>query len=182
MNNTMTRWHADHVHFSRLLDLLKRQVSAFHEGSAPDYDLMLDIVAYLREHGDSVHHPMEDMAFARLVQRAPEMRIPVNRLKQEHRAIAFAGEELVGLLKEITADNVVERKKVESAAALYLVYYRHHLATEEREVLPRAARLLDESDWQAVAGAVPERADPLFGTAQGTGFRKLQEALSQTTA
>ncbi|MEJ8856877.1 hemerythrin domain-containing protein [Variovorax robiniae] len=180
MNKLMTRWHADHVHFSRLLDLLKQQVNAFHEDSGPDYDLMLDIVAYLREYGDSVHHPMEDMAFTRLVLRAPEMRIPVNRLKQEHRAIAFAGEELVGLLKAITTDGVVARARVESAAALYLVYYRHHLATEEREVLPRAARLLDEDDWQAVAEATPNRSDPLFGTAQAAGFGKLQEALSQT--
>ncbi|MEJ8850669.1 hemerythrin domain-containing protein [Variovorax rhizosphaerae] len=180
MNNLMTRWHADHVHFSRLLDLLRQQLSAFHADSGPDYDLMLDIVAYLREYGDSAHHPMEDMAFTRLVQRAPEMRIPVNRLKQEHRAIAVAGEELVGLLKQITTDGVVARARVESAASLYLVYYRHHLATEEREILPRAARLLDEQDWQAVAGATPSRSDPVFGTAQGAGFRKLQDALSQT--
>jgi hemerythrin-like domain-containing protein len=180
MNTLMTRWHADHVHFSRLLDLLRQQVNAFHKDSDPDYELMLDIVAYLREYGDSAHHPMEDMAFARLVQRAPEMRISVNRLKQEHRAIAVAGEELVGLLRAIVTDGVVSRDKVESTAALYLVYYQHHLASEEREILPRAARLLDEHDWQAVAKATPERPDPLFGTAQGAGFRRLQEALSQT--
>ncbi|WP_218511557.1 hemerythrin domain-containing protein [Variovorax sp. dw_308] len=179
MKSLITRWHADHVHFSRLLDLLKRQVAEFHDDGEPDYNLMLDIVSYLREYGDRVHHPLEDEAFELLVLRAPELRLPVNRLKQEHRAIAIAGEELVGLLNGIIGDAVIARDKVEAAAALYLAYYRHHLATEERDILPRAARLLDEHDWKSVARSVPPLLDPLFGTVQGTGYRNLRDALNQ---
>jgi hemerythrin-like domain-containing protein len=179
MTSLLTQWHADHVHFSRLLDLLKHQVAEFHDDGDPDYNLMLDIVSYLAEYGDQVHHPLEDSAFERLVQRAPELRLPVNRLKQEHRAIAVAGEELVGLLNGIVGDAVVTREKVEAAAVQYLVYYRHHLATEERDILPRAARLLDDRDWRHVAKAAPPRPDPLFGTAQGAGYRNLRDALSQ---
>ncbi|MEJ8826054.1 hemerythrin domain-containing protein [Variovorax humicola] len=164
MTNMIPQWHADHLTFSRLLDQLKQQVAEFHEDGEPDYDRMLDIVTCLREFGDRVHHPFEDTAFARLVMRDPDLRLPINRLKQEHRAIAAAGEELVSLLKGIIGDAVVLRSRVEAAAALYLVYYRHHLATEEREILPRAAQLLTHDDWKAIAREAPAEPDAAIGT------------------
>jgi hemerythrin-like domain-containing protein len=43
------------------------------------------------------------------------------------------------------------------------VYYRHHISTEERDVMPRAAQMLTEQDWIEVAATVPASPDPLFG-------------------
>ncbi|MEJ8827287.1 hemerythrin domain-containing protein [Variovorax humicola] len=180
MKSLIPQWHADHVHFSRLLDLLERQVEAFRDDGEPDYNLMLDAIAYLREYGDRAHHPLEDAAFERLAQRAPELRVPTNRLKQEHRVIARAGEELAKLLRDIIGDAVVARARVEAAAALYLFYYRHHLATEERVILPRAASLLDAHDWKAIGKSASTQPDPLFGAVTAAGFRNLRNALAQT--
>jgi hemerythrin-like domain-containing protein len=59
--------------------------------------------------------------------------------------------------------SVLSRADVEAAAAIYLTYYRHHLATEDREILPRAARLLTAQEWRRVGEAAPAAADPLFG-------------------
>ncbi len=56
---------------------------------------------------------------------------------------------------------MVVRSAVETAAALYLVYYRHHLATEEKSIMPRAAKLLTDQDWKAVSRAVPKDLEPL---------------------
>jgi hemerythrin-like domain-containing protein len=178
MVSPIARWHAEHVNFSRLLDLLEEQVDEFHEGGSPNFDRMLEIVSYLREFGDSSHHAREDAAFARLVIRAPTMRLPINRLLQEHRAIAVAGEELMTRLNEVISGDVILRATVEAAAALYLAYYRHHLASEEREILPRAERLLTEEDWQAVAEAVPSGSDPLFGAVPSETYRELRELMA----
>jgi hemerythrin-like domain-containing protein len=161
MTSLIPQWHAEHVQYSRLLNLLDEQLTLFHEDATPDLDLMLDIVAYLRQTGDRVHHRLEDAAFARLVLRDPALSMSLNRLKQEHRAIAAAGEELVTLLKEAQGDAVVVRSAVETAAALYLVYYRHHLATEERSIMPRAANLLTDQDWKSVSRAVPQALEPM---------------------
>ena len=161
MTSLLPQWHAEHVQFARLLNLLDEQLTQFHEDANPDFDLMLDIVSYLRQAGDSAHHRLEDAAFARLVLRDPALSMSVNRLKQEHRAIAAAGEELATLLKEALGDAVVLRSAVETAAALYLVYYRHHLATEEKSIMPRAAKLLTDEDWEAVSHAVPQDLKPL---------------------
>ncbi|MBI4194740.1 MAG: hemerythrin domain-containing protein [Betaproteobacteria bacterium] len=163
MIDQVAAWHQEHVRFSQLLDLLDKEVAVFHEGGEPNYELMRDIVFYLRHYSDRFHHPREDVAFARLAERDPDLRVAINRLVQEHQVIAVAGEELLHRLDDIEANAVVSRKAVESAAATYLVYYRHHIATEEKDVLPRAEKLLTREDWKAVASAVPNGADPLFG-------------------
>jgi hemerythrin-like domain-containing protein len=163
MASSIALWHAEHVNFARLLDVLEEQVAEIREGESPDFDRMLEIISYLRDFGDRVHHRREDAVFASLVVRDPTLQLPINRLLQEHRAIAIAGEELVTRLNEVIAGDLILRATVEAAAALYLVYYRHHLATEEREILPRAAHLLTREDWDTVARAVPSDSDPLSG-------------------
>jgi hemerythrin-like domain-containing protein len=170
-------WHAEHMRFAQLLDFLEREMAAFREGGRPDYELMRDAVHYLHHYADYFHHPREDVAFARLVQHEPAMELPVNRLLQEHRVIAVAGEALLDCLEGILDDVVIERATVEAAAATYMVYYRHHLATEENEVLPRAAKLLTADDWDAVAHAVAAASDPLFGNDVVARYRRLRDQI-----
>ena len=83
MAEPLAAWHAEHVNFAQLLDLLEAQVGAFHRGERPNYHLMGDIVHYLRSFADCVHHPREDVAFARLAEREPAMELMINRLLQE---------------------------------------------------------------------------------------------------
>jgi hemerythrin-like domain-containing protein len=178
MSDELALWNVEHVRFARLLDVLDEQVTEFQQGAGPVFGLMLDIVSYLREFADHVHHPREDAAFACLVRHDPALRLPINRLLQEHRAIAVAGDEFVARLNEVIVGNVLMRTTVEAAAAQYLNYYRHHLATEDREILPRAATLLGPRDWHIVAGAVASVPDPLFGDPPGESYRELREYLA----
>jgi hemerythrin-like domain-containing protein len=178
MAESLAVWHAEHVNFARLLDLLETQLAAFHRGARPDYDLMGDIIYYLRSFSDRFHHPREDVAFARLVEREPGMELVINRLLQEHRVIATAGDELVNRLNEAAGDVMTPRAALEAAAAMYLVYYRHHLATEEREIMPRAAQVLTQEDWAAVATTVPATPDPLFGGDVEVRFRELRRQIA----
>ena len=174
-------WQHEHAYFRRLLTLLQKQVDVFHGGERPNYELMLDIVSYLREYSDQVHHPREDAAFARLAQKAPELALPLERLKQEHRVIANAGEALKALLAEILDDAVIPRADVEMAAATYLVYYDSHIATEEADVIAHAARVLGPEDWAAVQAAVPSVRDPLFGDKPEERFRSLRRQIALET-
>ncbi len=170
-------WYAEHAHFFSLLDLMEEQVAAFHEAEQPDYRIMLDIVSYLRESPDRSHHPREDVIFAQLAIRDPSMRIPIARLLQEHRVVAVSGEELRSRLEEVLAGTVVPRADLEATAAVYLTYYRHHLATEEKEVLPRAAKSLTPQDWKLVANVLPPGPDPLFGATPQERYRELRQIL-----
>jgi len=178
MSELIDLWHAEHRHFSRLLDLLERQVIAFHADNEPNFELMLDLVSYLRFFPDRYHHPREDVAFARLAEREPAMKPMVERLLQEHRVIGAAGNELLKYLQQVVDDVVVERAQVEAAAATYLVYYRRHLALEEADIVPRADKVLTREDWDAVVAAVPHGADPLFGEDSDARYRELRRQIA----
>lgn len=179
MSDQLAVWHADHINFSTLLDLLEEQVIAFHRGAQPNYGLMGEIIYYMRNFGDRVHHPREDVAYALLVERDPGMQIVVSRLLQEHRVIATVGEEFLSRLNEAERDMITSRAALEAAAAMYLVYYRNHLSTEEGQVMPRAAQWLTEEDWAEVAAAVPDRPDPLFGESVQERFAALRKQIER---
>lgn len=179
MVDPIAAWHTEHVYFSQLLDLLRKEVDVFHTGERPNYELMLDIISYLRDYSDQFHHPREDVAFACLAKRRPDMELALARLGQEHRVIAHAGETLLKLLSEILGDAIVQRAEVEVAAATYLVYYGNHIAREEEDVLSRAAQALTPEDWEAVRKAVPAGRDPLFGDRPEARYRELRRQIAR---
>jgi hemerythrin-like domain-containing protein len=182
MDDPVAVWHAEHLRFASLLDFIEQQMGAFHEGKDPDYGLMYDVVHYLHHYADRYHHPREDVAFARLVGREPALRLSINRLIQEHRVLEATGDTLLAYLDDILGDRVIQRATVEAAAATYLVYFRHHLAVEEREVLPYAKRVLEADDWAAVVAAVPVVPDPLFGEDAGESYRDLRKRMNSQSS
>ncbi|HEV8109942.1 MAG TPA: hemerythrin domain-containing protein [Burkholderiales bacterium] len=178
MSAQIRAWHTEHMYFGRLLERLRRELDLFAIGERPNYALMLDILTYLGEFCDRVHHRREDAAFACLARRFPELQLPLARLQQEHRVIAHAGEALRALIAEIVEGAFVPRAEVEAAAATYLVYYRSHIEHEEREILGRAAAELSSEDWEAVRNAAPHGEDPLFGAAPHERFRQLRREIA----
>ena len=177
-DHAVAAWRADHAAFSRLLDLLDREVIAFHMGTDPNYPLMFDILHYLHDYGDRSHHPREDVAFARLAQREPALQLQVARRLQEHRVIAAASDRLLTLLNGVMNGELTARADVERTAATYLVYYRYHLRAEEELVIPQAAALLTREDWSDVAAAGMTAVDPLAGEGTGRRYSELRRALA----
>lgn len=178
MTGPLAIWHTEHVYFRRLLELLQRELDSFHRGERPNYELMLDIVAYLRDYSDAFHHKREDVAFARLAERCPELKLDIARLGQEHRIIARAGETLRQHLESILGGAIIQRAEVEVAAATYLVYYGNHMAKEDELILDRAAQVLTPEDWQAVKAAAPLHPDPLFGDRPEDRYRALRREIA----
>lgn len=181
MTGPLAMWHTEHVYFRRLLELLQKELDSFHRGERPNYELMMDIVSYLREYTDQYHHPREDVAFERLAKRSPELKLDLARLVQEHRVIARAGEKLREHIESILNGSMIARSDVEVAVATYLVYYGNHLAKEDEIVLPRAAALLMPEDWQAVKQAVGTAPDPVFGDQPQERYRALRRHIAAGT-
>jgi hemerythrin-like domain-containing protein len=178
----ISAWHTEHVYFSQLLELLRRQLDVFHRGERPNYELMLDVISYLRDYSDQYHHPREDRAFERLARRCPDMEPHLARLHQEHRVIAHAGEALRQQINAILAGTIVPRAQVEVALATYLVYYGNHIAKEEEDVLPRAAKELVPVDWEAVKDAAPAGRDPVFGDKPEERYKELRRQIALEAA
>lgn len=182
MLDPVKSWHEEHMYFSRLLALLQHEVDVFATSEAPNYPLMLDIIEYLRDYADQYHHPREDAVFSRLLHYLPDRQLPLARLQQEHRVIANAGTTLQRLLEEVQSDAVLSRREVEAAAATYLMYYGNHIAREEEDILPLAAKTLSADDWRAAAAAAPAGDDPLFGSSPKERFRDLRRRISLEAA
>ena len=170
-------WRAEHASFQKILALLQAQLDAFHRGEDPDLSIMADIVVYLREYSDAMHHPREDVAFARLASKRPELKLAISPLQQEHRVIAKAGEALREKVEGALGGAVLPRGELEIAAATYLVYYGNHIAKEEEDVIGAAAETLTAEDWAAVRHAVPDRADPVFGVSPEARYAELRKRL-----
>src|SRR5690349_3542518 len=117
MNDPVTLWHREHMRFAQLLDFVEKEMREFHYGGQPDYELMRDAVHYLQHYATRFHHPREDVAFQRMVERYPDKGLAIARLLQEHRVIDVAGAELLEHLDSILEDTIVPREKVEAAAA-----------------------------------------------------------------
>lgn len=90
MTNPIEAWRIEHAYFNRLLALLQKQVDAFHFGENPKYDLMLDIISYLRDYSDKMHHLREDVAFARMAGHCPDLRSTLSRLAEDWEAVRNA--------------------------------------------------------------------------------------------
>ena len=177
MFDPIRAWHEEHAYFKRLLRLLQQEVDVFASGDMPNYQLMLDIIAYLREWAGHYHHPREDEAFRRVLRKRPDRELAIARLLQEHRVIARAGEDLEKMLEEVEAGAIIARAQVEVAAATFLVYYGNHIGKEEEDILPLAAAVLTEADWAAVK-AVPQSAPhPDLGAPSLERFRDLRRRI-----
>ena len=178
MTDPAAAWHEEHRYFQKLLALLLQRVHALADGGEPDYELMLDIVSYLHDYADEMHHPREDIAFALLANRVPELKHTLAALRQEHRVIARAGEILFNLLTAALKGAVIARADIEMAAATYLVYYGNHVAREEEEVLAKAAAVLTAEDWASVRNGVRSRPDPVFGATPEQRYRELRRRIA----
>ena len=179
MSDPVALWHAEHVNFAVLLDLLEVQLDRFHRGEAPDYELMLDIMFYMTHYPDVAHHPKEDLAFARIGERHAAARPIVERLTEQHSVMKRDGNALVVALDDIVNGSITSREHVEAPGRAYLAAFRRHMNIEEAEVLPLAAKLLDGNVWAAIEGSIRQLDDPVFGKRGDERYAALRRQIAR---
>lgn len=163
MSDYISRWRQDHRNFGKLLDFLERQLDLFHAGDRPNYELMRDVLRYMTQYSDLFHHRREDLIFDRLKQRNAAARQIIDALTHDHVVLRHTGEQLLSYFDGIVnGDVIVARETVEAGGRAYIDTLREHIALEETKVFEAAAALPDR-DWHAIASAMPDRDDPLFG-------------------
>jgi hemerythrin-like domain-containing protein len=179
MSDSIALWHTEHVNFATLLDLLEVQLDRFHRGEPPDYELMLDIMFYMTHYPDVLHHPKEDLAFARIAARDAGARPMVDELAAQHARLKRDGNALVIALDDIVNGSITSREHVEAPGRAYIAAFRNHLNKEEGEVLPLAAKLLDREDWAAIEAAILQLDDPVFGKTGDERYAALRRQIAR---
>ena len=166
----------EHRYMSLLVDTLEELLDGLESAGVGDYFLMQDIVRYLHEYSDKVHHPTEDLMFEKLVRRNPDSEEDIARLRREHEMLEKNTLQLVRLLdagrKKPTA---AQAKKLRNTARSYIGRLRKHMQFEQDELFPRATRCLASKDWHDIELSLEIAEDPLFGDKVQREYRVLYE-------
>ncbi len=160
---------------TRLLEVRAEQKQKFQQ---TDYFLMRDVVAYLHDYPDQVHHPTEDLLFERLGRLRPDLREEVKALQGQHQELAEQGGRLLAQLEQ-AADGVFQlsEKALRISIKDFACSQSRHMQCENLKLFPAAIAELRPADWQFIAGRVKLHEDPLFGTQVQARHRTLFEYL-----
>ena len=153
MSYVIASLQRDHAEITKLLGKLESEILAIEVGKTPNYPLMQDIMQFLGEYSDRVHHPKEDLIFRQLLKRDPKFRADVDDLIEEHVLIGQAGREFARLLRSSSADSIDVREHLGVCGFNYIRTQREHMSKEENRLFPLATAILNESEWQIVADA-----------------------------
>jgi len=179
LSSSIARWQGEHVNFATLLDLLEDQLDLFHQAKKPDYQMMLDIMFYMTHYPDVLHHPREDLAFARISELEVSSRPIVDDLTEQHVRLKEFGEALVRSLENIVDGSITSRERVEVPGRAYIAEFRSHMRKEEEAILPLAAKVLSEADWATIGAAIRHIDDPLFGAKGQQRYASLRQEIAR---
>ncbi|MGB5624435.1 MAG: hemerythrin domain-containing protein [Woeseiaceae bacterium] len=166
----------EHRYMNLLLETLEEHLQASDLSAPEEHFLMQDIMRYLHEYPDAVHHPTEDLLFDKLVRRKPDTEKDIARLRRDHKKLGANTADILRLL-----DDAAELHTPASAEAVrvelgkYIGRLRRHMSFEEAELFPVAVQCLANRDWQAIESRLNAVQDPLFGSTVARDYRVLYE-------
>jgi len=179
MSSIFDQLRAEHANIAGVLKVLAQQIKLFDQGKHPDFQLMQDIVTYMSEYCDQVHHPKEDVVFDRLSQKDPQSRVVVNRLQSDHKKITSLTKSFADTLEEIVLESVMSREQVSNQAHDFLDTNANHMALEEAEIFPGLLHCFTQDDWQSVSSNITSQIDPLFGDNVEGKYKLLHAAIAK---
>ena len=143
-------------------------------GTPPDFAALRAMLFYVDEFPEQRHHRKEsELLFPKLRARSPLARDLLDHLDEDHRH----GERNIRALEHaLLAFEMLgepRREAFEEAVKRYMEFYFTHMATEEREILPLAERVLTEQDWADLDEAFSANRDPLTGHEPEDEYRAL---------
>ncbi|WP_295443962.1 hemerythrin domain-containing protein [uncultured Thiodictyon sp.] len=173
MHPLMQRLAQDHLRLTQLLDLFHALLERFHAGHEPDYEVFCQMLEYMDNYADTIHHPTEDLIFRRTLEKGAEQRDVFDVLMRQHAVVIQMNKRFRQSLDGIVNEEVLRRDEVEAQGREFVTTMREHLALEETEAFPIARDWLEPADLDALEILAPRAEDPLFGTPDPQRFRAL---------
>lgn len=173
MHPYLLELRADHARFLRLLALLDHQLDVLEAGGMPDYRMAYQLIDYLGEQPDLLHHPREDLLYQRVAYAHGDLSALVARLGAEHGALRRLSHDFKTLLYRA---GWLEETEVLATGKRYAGLLRAHIACEETELYPVADAVLEDEDWLRLAALAPVGRDPLAERRAAVRFDALRTA------
>ena len=175
----MSGLRSDHRNMALLLDSLDAEIDKLAASGEPDYDLVRDIMLYVTEYPDVVHHPKEDFVYRHLKSLRPEVHAKLERVEKDHQYIEERGLKLKNDIEALSTDASLDRDELVADLRHYMEQLREHMYLEETELFSLADELQHYGDWSEVLLANNEISDPLFGSRVDRKYRSLLASIQQ---
>ena len=179
VEHLMSSLRTDHRNMALLLDLLDLETEKLAALGEPDYDFMQDIMVYMTEYPDIVHHPKEDLIYRHLRSLHPDIDDDLKRVETDHRHIEESGLGLKNDIKAILAGAILNRDEIVADLRQYIEQLREHMCWEEKDLFTLADKVQSDGDWSAIVSKNDEIGDPLFGPQVERKYRKLLARIQQ---
>ena len=176
MHKILQSLHVDHVNLMQLLTLVRRELHATEDRDA-DYNLIMDVLDYIQNYADAVHHVRENQIYTRLLEAYPDRAPLVERLFSEHKRLQESTIEAITALSNALNDVILDKSSLEGSVENYLIAQQDHMSVEEREMFPLVDSVFAADDWQHVATRIDAGEDPLFGAQIKDRYRALYDSL-----
>ncbi|ELA8176875.1 hemerythrin domain-containing protein [Vibrio alginolyticus] len=174
------RIRREHGYMVRLLAILRHKLNEIKKERVINYALVSEIVDYLSNHSEKVHHPKEDILYHHFLEHYGKQQTMEN-LEKEHLELASKTREFSSVIEMILQDAVVPQDMFVAHLEDFIESQRHHLELEERKILPLIEELFTTEDWQYVESlwSVSED-DPVFGDTIADRYKQLAERVRQS--
>ena len=165
MRPTLTIIKTEHRRLSAVINCFVGVLKDWRAGKgAPDFDLLETIHAYFRSFLYTFHHPKEEEhLFPALLKAAPELANVMAHLEGEHASGFTMLQTLDDTLAAFRDGAPGGIDAYLAAAEAYQELEWKHMATEEKEILPRAQKALSDADWDRLDAVFTDHQDPIFG-------------------
>jgi len=164
MANEIFKLRKEHVNSRKLLDILDAQLDLLHRGEDPDYQLMTDILYYMTQYSDLIHHPREEAIFSLLLERNSSAEQDVAEITRQHHTIGDSGACLYEKLENIinAESEIMQLQEIVAPGRLYVTTLRAHMDKEEQSLFVMAEQLLNDDDWKKIETETLSKPDPIF--------------------
>ncbi len=164
--------------------MLDAQLDLLHKGEDPEYQLMTDILYYMTQYSDLIHHPREEAIFSLLLERDSSAEQDVAEITRQHHTIGESGAHFYEKLENIIngESEIMQLQEIEVPGRLYVTTLRAHMDQEEQSLFVMAEQLLNDDDWRKVKTETLSKPDPIFGEAIEDRFHSVCDQLVRSSS
>ena len=174
-SSIIERLEIDHCQLLRKINFLEMQYLDMCRGVEPDYSLMRNIIVYIQEYPEQMHHPLEDMIFSVLLERVDDSAV-LQALMSEHTQLEVVTRQLRDSLEALSS-GTVSTEKLKKQLSEFLVGQRQHIYTEETEVYPLVKKHLTDKDWKQLRNMTSIIDEPIYGRKTRYDYERLNRVI-----
>ncbi|WP_394127536.1 hemerythrin domain-containing protein [Vibrio hepatarius] len=169
----------EHGYMVRLLAILRHKLAVLKDERSVNYGVLREIVDYLANHSERVHHPKEDILYHHYLTHYGHHK-EIDNLELEHKTLSEQTHEFLNIVDMVLQDAVVPQSLFIEQLESFLNAQKNHLEMEEKHIFPYLMETFTTKDWQIVEEqwTVCED-DPVFGETIAEEYQQIAERVHQ---